>query len=123
MSQDPATEPGVARPNVTPLDIIRVLVLLVALASLTLWGFATWAMPWSIVVGIGAPLIVLVLWALVLSSKPVLRLHPFLRALVELLIYVGVTLAWWSMGSAWIGIAFAVVAVATGVISGRRAFR
>ncbi|MBY6060431.1 YrdB family protein [Microbacterium esteraromaticum] len=123
MSQDPATEPGVTRPNVTPLDIIRVLVLLAALASLALWGFATWAMPWSIVVGIGAPLIVLVLWALVLSSKPVLRLHPFLRALVELLIYVGVTLAWWSMGSAWIGIAFAVVAVATGVIAGRRAFR
>ncbi|WDH79601.1 YrdB family protein [Microbacterium esteraromaticum] len=123
MSQDPATEAGVTRPNVTPLDIIRVLVLLAALASLALWGFATWAMPWSIVVGIGAPLIVLVLWALVLSSKPVLRLHPFLRALVELLIYVGVTLAWWSMGSTWIGIAFAVVAVATGVISGRRAFR
>ncbi|MBN8205468.1 YrdB family protein [Microbacterium esteraromaticum] len=123
MSQDPATEPGVTRPNVTPLDIVRVLVLLAALASLALWGFATWAMPWSIVVGIGAPLIVLVLWALVLSSKPVLRLHPFLRALVELLIYVGVTLAWWSMGSTWIGIAFAVVAVATGVISGRRAFR
>ncbi|MBN7793252.1 YrdB family protein [Microbacterium esteraromaticum] len=122
MSQDPATEPGVTRPNVTPLDIVRVLVLLAALASLALWGFATWAMPWSIVVGIGAPLIVLVLWALVLSSKPVLRLHPFLRALVELLIYVGVTLAWWSMGSTWIGIAFAVVAVATGVISGRRAF-
>ncbi|MBN8424032.1 YrdB family protein [Microbacterium esteraromaticum] len=123
MSQDPATEPGVTRPNVTPLDIVRVLVLLAALASLALWGFATWAMPWSIVVGIGAPLIVLVLWALVLSSKPVLRLHPFLRALVELLIYVGVTLAWWSMDSTWIGIAFAVVAVATGVISGRRAFR
>ncbi|MEJ1087113.1 YrdB family protein [Microbacterium sp. Mu-80] len=121
MPQDPVTEPGVSRPAVTPLDIIRVLVLLAALATLALWGFATWPLPWSIVVGIGAPVIVLVLWALVLSSKPVLRLHPFLRALVELLIYVGVTLAWWSMGSAWIGIAFAVVAVAAGVIAGRRA--
>lgn len=121
MPQDPVTEPGVSRPAVTPLDIIRVLVLLTALATLALWGFATWPLPWNIVVGIGAPVIVLILWALVLSSKPVLRLHPFLRALVELLIYVGVTLAWWSMGSAWIGIAFAVVAVAAGVIAGRRA--
>ncbi|UNK70008.1 YrdB family protein [Microbacterium sp. H1-D42] len=120
MPQDPVTEPGVTRPAVTPLDIIRVLVLLAALATLALWGFATWTLPWSVVVGIGAPAIVLVLWALVLSSKPVLRLHPFLRALVELLIYVGVTLAWWSMGSAWIGIAFAVVAVTSGVIAGRR---
>lgn len=121
MPQDPVTEPGVTRPAATPLDIIRVLVLLAALATLALWGFATWSLPWNIVVGIGAPAVVLVLWALVLSSKPVLRLHPFLRALVELLIYVGVTLAWWSMGSAWIGIAFAVVAVAAGVIAGRRA--
>ena len=121
MPQDPSAEPGVSRPAVTPLDIIRTLVLLVALASLALWGFATWPFPWNIVIGIAAPAVVLVLWALVLSSKPVLRLHPFLRALVELLIYVGVTLAWWSMGSTWIGIAFGVVAVATGVIAGRRA--
>jgi hypothetical protein len=32
-----------------------------------------------------------------------------------------VTLAWWSVGQAWIGLAFAVVAVAAGVIAGRRA--
>lgn len=121
MPQNPVTEPGVNRPAVTPLDIIRVLVLLVALATFALWGFGTWPLPWSVVVGIGTPVVVLVLWALVLSTKPVLRLHPFLRALVELLIYVGVTLAWWSMGQVWIGIAFAVVAVAAGVLAGRRA--
>lgn len=120
MPQDPVTEPGVIRPAVTPLDVIRVLVLLVALATLALWGFATWPLPWNIIIGIAAPVVVLVLWALVLSSKPVLRLHPFLRALVELLIYVGITLAWWSMGSVWIGVAFAVVAVTAGVIAGRR---
>ncbi|MGF2948757.1 DUF2568 domain-containing protein [Microbacterium alcoholitolerans] len=120
MPQDSVIEPGVNRPSVTPLDIVRVLVLLAALATLALWGFATWPLPWNIVVGIGTPVVVLIVWALVLSSRPVLRLHPFLRAFVELLIYVGVTLAWWSMGSAWIGIAFAVVAIAAGVIAGRR---
>lgn len=121
MSQDALTEPGVTRPSVTPLDIVRVLVLLAALATLALWGLGTWDTPWSIVIGIGAPVIVLLVWALFLSPRPVLRLHPFLRALVEVLIYVGVTLAWWSMGQSWIGIGFAVVAVASGVIAGRRA--
>lgn len=120
MPQDALSEPGVNRPTVTPLDIVRVLVLLVALATLAIWGLATWDLPWNLVVGIGAPLVVLVLWALFLSPRPVLRLHPFLRAIVEVLIYVGVTLTWWTMGQTWIGIAFAVVAVATGVIAGRR---
>jgi len=120
MSQDSLAEPGVNRPAVTPLDLVRVAVLLVALATLALWGFGSWTMPWNIVIGIGAPLVTLLVWALFLSPRPVLHLHPFLRALVELLIYAGVTLAWWSMGQAGIGIGFAVVAVAAGVIAGRR---
>jgi len=109
-----------SRPAVSPLDLIRVVVLLVALVSLARWGFGAWELPWSIVVGIGAPVLTLLVWALFLSPRPVLRLHPFLRALVELLIYAAVTMAWWSMGQAWLGIAFAVVAVSAGVIAGRR---
>lgn len=120
MSEAPDAVPGVNRPNIAPLDIIRAVVLIVALASLALWGFAMWEFPWNLVLGIGAPLIVLLIWALFLSPRPVLRLHPFIRAVVELLIYAGVTLAWWSMEQAWIGIAFAVVAIATGLVAGRR---
>lgn len=121
MPQDSVTDPATTRSAVSPLDLVRVVVLLVALATLALWGFGGWPMPWNIVVGIGAPLVTLLVWALFLSPRPVLRLHPFLRALVELLIYAGVTLAWWSMGLAWAGIAFAAVAVAAGVVAGRRA--
>lgn len=121
MSQESADVPGVRRPNVTPLDIVRVVVLVVAMASLALWGFASWTFPWNLVLGIGAPVIVLLVWALFLSPQPVLRLHPFLRAAVELLVYAGVTIAWWSMEQWLIGVLFAVVAVATGVVSGRRA--
>lgn len=116
-----ATEPGVRRPAVTVLDIVRVLVLLAALTTLVLWGLGTWPLPWGVLVGVGAALLTLVLWALFLSPRPVLRLHPFLRAVAEVLIYVGVTLAWWSMGQVWIGLGFGVVAVASGVIAGRRA--
>lgn len=120
MSEVSGAVPGVNRPNITPLDIVRTVVLIAALASVALWGFAMWHFPWNLVFGIGAPLIVLLVWALFLSPRPVLRLHPFVRAAVELLIYAGVTLAWWSMGLAWAGIAFAVVAVAVGLFAGRR---
>lgn len=120
MPQDTAAQPGVSRPTISPLDIIRAVVLIAALASLALWGFAAWTTPWNLIVGIGAPIVVLLIWALFLSPRPVLSLHPFLRALVELLVYAGVTIAWWSMGQAWIGIGFAVVAVTAGLFAGRR---
>ncbi len=121
MSQEtPATG---LRPAVTPLEIVRVIVLIAALASLALWGFAFWSLPWNIVVGVGAPVLVLLIWGLFLSPRPVLLLHPFLRALVELLVYAGVTMAWWSMGEIWIGLGFAVVAVTAGLVAGLRALR
>lgn len=119
MTQETSAEPGVHPPS--PLDIVRVVVLLVAIASLALWGLASWDLPWNIVLGVGIPLLVILIWALFLSPRPVLRLHPFLRAAVELLVYVGVTIAWWSMDQAWIGIGFAVVAIAAGLLAGRRA--
>ena len=37
-------------------------------------------------------------------------------------VFLSATIAWWSLGQAWIGLAFAVVAVTTGVIAGRRRF-
>ncbi|WP_136052743.1 MULTISPECIES: YrdB family protein [Microbacterium] len=121
MTPDSSPVAGVDRPALTALDIVRVVVLIAAIASLALWGFASWDLPWNIVIGVGAPVVALLLWALFLSPRPVLRVHPFLRAVVELFIYVGVTIAWWSMGQALIGTAFALVAVVAGVLSGRRA--
>ncbi|GGM43627.1 YrdB family protein [Microbacterium saperdae] len=121
MPQDSVPVPGVERPVITVIDVVRAIVLVLAIATLALWGFATWPFPWNVVLGIGTPVVVLLVWALFLSPRPVLRVHPFLRAAVELLIYVGVTIAWWSMGQALIGTAFGVVAIAAGVISGRRA--
>lgn len=118
-----SSSPSQESPGVTPppaLDIVRVIVLIGALASLALWGAFSWPFPWNIVVAIMVPVLVLLAWALFLSPRPVLQVHPFVRALVELAIYAGVTVAWWSMGQAWIGIGFAVVAVATGLAAGRR---
>lgn len=120
MPEDPSPVPGVQRPTITALDIVRSIVLVIAVGTLALWGFATWPLPWNVVIGIGAPVLVILLWALFLSPRPVLRLHPFLRAVVELLIYVSVTITWWLMDQPIIGVAFAIVAVGAGVVSGRR---
>ncbi|MEN0024868.1 YrdB family protein [Microbacterium sp. LWO14-1.2] len=120
MPEEPSAVPGVNRPTITALDVIRSIVLVISVATLALWGFATWPLPWNIVLGIGAPVLVILVWALFLSPRPVLRLHPFLRAAVELLIYVSVTIAWWLMDQPVIGLAFALVAVGAGVVSGRR---
>jgi hypothetical protein len=122
MSADtPASDTRAVLTRATPLDIIRVVVLIVALASLVLWGLVSWPLPWNLVAAVGAPVITLLLWALFLSPRPVLAVHPFLRAAVELVVYAGVTIAWWTMGQAWVGLGFAVVAIASGLIAGRRA--
>ncbi|MGX1932754.1 YrdB family protein [Microbacterium resistens] len=122
MSATPSTAPAAGMTaRVTPLDIVRVVILLVAVASLVLWGLVAWSLPWNIVAAIGAPTVVVLVWALFLSPRPVLAVHPFLRAAVELAVYAGVTIAWWSLGQTWIGLGFGVVAVAAGLVAGRRA--
>ncbi|WP_040166618.1 YrdB family protein [Microbacterium gorillae] len=112
-------EPGTRAP-LTALEIVRTLVIIVALVTFALWGFLGFEFPWNLVAGIGTPVVVLLLWALFVSPRAVVHVHPFVRVLIELLIFAGATIAWWSMGQTWIGLAYAVVAVATGVITGRR---
>ena len=41
-------------------------------------------------------------------------------SLVELLVYAAATIVWWTSGSPWVGLAFAVVAVTAGLVAGRR---
>lgn len=112
--------PAGTRPPLHALDLLAFVCELFALATLALWGFTAWALPWNIVFGIGAPVVAILVWALFVSPRAVVAVHPFVRALVELLVYASATIAWWSMGNAAIGIAFGIVAVTVGVISGRR---
>ncbi len=112
-------EPG-TRPAVSVVEIISVLCGLVAFGTLALWGFTAWAFPWNLVFGIGAPVVAILIWALFVSPRAVLAVHPFIRAVVELLVYLSATIAWWSMGQPWIGLGYGVVAVAFGLVTGRR---
>lgn len=113
--------PG-TRPPLSALDLLAFACELFAFATLAIWGFAFWPFPWNIVFGIGAPVVAILVWALFVSPRAVFAVHPFVRAVVELLVYASATIAWWSMDQAWIGLIFAVVAVSVGVIAGRRRF-
>ena len=108
------------RPRPTAVEIGSVLCGVAAFVTLAIWGFTGWPFPWNIVAGIGAPLLALVVWALFVSPRAVLAVHPFIRAIVELFVYAAATIAWWSMGHAWIGLVFAIVAVTFGALNGRR---
>lgn len=109
----------------TPLsasEIVAFLCEIFAFVSLALWGFTTWPFPWNLVAGFGAPIVAILVWALFVSPRAVFAVHPFVRAIVELLVYASATVAWWLMGNVWIGLAFGVVAVTAGLIAGRRRF-
>jgi len=112
--------PAGTREPLSAIDVLSLLSALFAVGTLAFWGFTAWGAPWNIVVGIAAPLGALVLWGLVVSPRAVLRVHPFIRGLVELLIALSATIAWWSAGQAWIGLGYGVVAVIIGVIAGRK---
>ena len=103
-------------------DVLRFVLELFAIVSLAIWGFVAWPLPWNIVVGIGAPVVAILVWALFVSPRAVLAVHPFVRAIVELLVYLAATLAWWGLGLAWVGLVFAVIAITVGVLAGRRIF-
>lgn len=111
--------PGM-RPRLDAVDVLAFLCELFAFGTLAVWGFTAWPFPWNIVAGIAAPLVAIVLWALFVSPRAVIPVHPFVRALVELMVYAAATIVWWTSGNIWIGLAFAVVAVTVGLVAGRR---
>lgn len=111
---------GVRPPRITVLDVLRFASELVAIASLALWGFATWPFPWNIVFGLGAPALAVLVWALFVSPKAVFAVHPFVRVMVELLVFLSATLAWWALGQPWLGLGIGAASVLIGVLHGRR---
>lgn len=114
------TLPVGTRPALDAIDVLAFLCELFAFGTLAVWGFTAWPFPWNIAAGIVAPLTAIVLWALFVSPRAVIAVHPFVRAVVELLVYAAATIVWWTSGSAWIGLAFALVAITVGLVAGRR---
>lgn len=106
----------------SPLHTTRALLHLIAVVFVTAWGFLGWELPLpGILVGIGAFVLSLLVWALFLSPKPVLHTDRFGQALIELLLVaagIGAMLAigvWW-----WIAVLYGLVAVVVGYITSMR---
>ncbi|WP_308493133.1 YrdB family protein [Microbacterium terrisoli] len=114
--------PAGVRQPLAAVDLVAFACELFAFFTLAFWGFAGWPFPWNIGMGLGLPIVAILLWALFVSPRAVLRVHPFIRAVIELLVFAAATVAWWSMGQPWVGLVFAVIAVTAGVIAGRRRF-
>ncbi|MGN6426787.1 MAG: YrdB family protein [Leifsonia sp.] len=108
--------------RIGPNDILRFVLELFAIVSLCIWGFVVWPLPWNIVIGIGAPVIAILLWALFRSPKAVLRVDPFVKAIVEIVVMGAAAFAWWDLGQPIVAVVFAVIATVSGIINGRREF-
>ncbi|MFF2494496.1 YrdB family protein [Agromyces sp. NPDC058064] len=120
MSTAPET-PQQAQPKIGPNDILRFFLELFAFVSLGIWGFMAFPLPWpGVLIGLGAPALAIIAWALFMSPKAVFRIDPFGKALVEIAIFSAAAIGWWMLGQPVVAIVFAVVAAVSGIINGRK---
>jgi hypothetical protein len=107
--------------KVGPNDILRFFLELFAFVSLGIWGFLAFPLPWpGVLIGIGAPLLAILVWALFVSPKAVFRIDVFGKALVEIAVFSAAAIGWWMLGQPVVAIVFAVVAAVSGILNGRK---
>lgn len=108
------------RPAFAPNDILRLFLELAAVVIVAIWGFTSWPFPWNIAFGIAAPALVVLIWALFQSPRAVIHFDVFGRALIEIIVMFGASLALWHLGS-WIGaVILAVISTVSGLVHGLR---
>ncbi|MBK0419504.1 DUF2568 domain-containing protein [Leucobacter sp. CSA1] len=107
------------------LQLARAFCHLLAVVAITVWGFLAWPLPFpGVLGGIGFLVLTVVLWALFLSPKPVLRTDRFGQALIELLLLAGAVAALLDFGFFWLWPAlFGVAAAVIGYVAGSRQAR
>ena len=107
-------EPEPKMPKIGPNDILRFLLELFAFVSLGIWGFLAFPLPWpGVLIGLGAPALAILLWALFVSPKAVFQVDPFGKALVEIAVFSAAAIGWWMLGQP-------VVAAVSGILNGRK---
>jgi hypothetical protein len=113
--------PNESQPKIGPNDVLRFLLELFAFVSLGIWGFLAFPLPWpGLLIGIGAPLVAILAWALFVSPKAVFGIDVFGKALVEIAVFSAAAIAWWTLGQPVVAIVFAVVAAVSGILNGRK---
>ena len=113
--------PSRPQPRIGPNDVLRFFIELFAFVTLGIWGFVSFPLPWpGVLIGLGAPALAILLWALFNSPKAVFRIDPFGQALVEIAVFSAAAIAWWMMGQPVVAVVFAVVAAVSGILHGRK---
>ncbi len=103
--------------------LARGLFQLAAIITVTVWGFLAWPLPFpGILTGLGLLALCVLLWALFLSPKPVLRVDRFAQALFELCLFAAAVAALLALGVFWVWAAvLGIVGAAIGFIASSRA--
>lgn len=102
----------------TPNDILRLFIQLATVAVAAIWGALSFPFAWNVAIAIVAPALVILLWALFLSPKSVVRTEPFLQTLIELVLVTAAAFALWIIGTPITAIIFEIVAVVSIFLSG-----
>jgi hypothetical protein len=96
--------------TVTPNDVLRFCLELAALASLAYWGFSEFDGAAQWLIGLGAPLLVAVVWGRFMSPR---ASHPTVdpvRVVIEFLVFGSGVAALFAAGAPVLAIVFAVLA-------------
>ena len=121
MSTAQPNQSNESQPKIGPNDVLRFFHELLAFVTLGIWGFVSFPLPWpGVLVGLGAPALAILLWALFNSPKAVFKVDPFGQALVEIAVFSAAAIAWWMMGQPVVAVVFAVVAAVSGILHGRK---
>lgn len=99
---------------------LRALWHLLAVLTVTTWGFMSWTLPMpGIAFGLGALIFSVLLWALFLSPKPVLTADRFAQSMIELLLLASAVAAAIELGIPWpAAAAYGLIGAVLGFIVG-----
>ena len=90
---------------------------LCALAALAYWGFSTGnGLLLQIVLGIGAPLLMIVVWGILLAPMSTRRLRPPIRQILTLVVFGAAALALVNSGHPTLALIFALTVVVNMVL-------
>lgn len=114
-------QPSTARTAAT-LQLVRAVFQLVSVVTVTVWGFLAWPLPFpGVLTGIGFLVLSVLVWALFLSPRPVLRTDRFGQALVELLLLAAAVGALFDFGVFWLWpVLFGVAGAVVGYVASTR---
>jgi hypothetical protein len=95
---------------VTPNDVLRFFLELAALASLAYWGFSKFDGVTQWLIGLGAPLLVAVVWGTFMSPKASRPTVDPVRVLIEFAVFGSGVVALFAAGAPVLAVVFAVLA-------------